>query len=958
MADQAAPGTLRFQVLGPLRAWRGDSELHLGQAQQRTVLSALLLHANHPLSREQLMKAVWGPTSPTRAVNLLQRHASGLRRVLDPGRSPREPSDVLRWTEAGYRLTVPANGLDLIRFDHEVVRAHAARAAGELSTAAEALHNALGLWRGQVCEGLSSPLIDAERDRLEERRRTVTEERIELDLALGSTLDLVGELRQLLVDHPLRENLHGLLMLALHRSGHRTEALAAFRQARLLLHDELGIEPCEPLQRMHEQILTADPALDAPQPPALNAGAVPVEEATAQREPVIPAQLPHRTVGFTGRADVLARLNALVPAEGCDPCGAAVIAAIGGTAGVGKTALAIHWAHEVRDRFPDGQLYVNLRGFDPSGPAMEPAAAIRGFLDAFTVPPEQIPVDPAAQAALYRSLLANRRVLVVLDNARDAEQVRPLLPGSSGCLVIVTSRNQLAGLVATDGAHPVALDLLSPAEARSMLSNRIGRQCLSAEWDAVDDIITSCARLPLALAIVAARATLSPQFPLAALAKELHTVNGGLDCLDGGDDVTNIRAVFSWSYQQLTPPAARLFRLLGQHPAPDIDALAAAALAGVPPAQVKPPLAELSHAQLITECMPGRFTRHDLLRAYAAELSMAHDPNAERHAALHRMLDYYLHTAYQASLLLNPYRDDHIAPAAADPSVVVGQFEDHHRALAWFATEHNVLLAVLQQAADSRFDVHAWQLAWTLTPFFDRRSHWHDAASAHRIALETARRQGNTHAQAVIHVCLAYAYLRLGRYQDTHDHAEQALTLFAELGDAAGQAHAHRTLAWALDRQCRYREALPHAEQALELFGVAGHRTGRARALNAVGWFVSQLGNHEEGLTYCRRALELQKELGDRFDQADTWDSLGFVYRHLDRCQEAIACYEQALDLYREIGDQYNEADTLCSLGDSHYAIGETQAALAAWRHALTILDSLSHPDAAQVRAKLNDVRQ
>ncbi|MEU7584391.1 BTAD domain-containing putative transcriptional regulator [Streptomyces sp. NPDC041068] len=989
MGDQAVPRTLRFELLGPLRAWREGVELDLGQPQQRGVLAILLLNANRSLSQQQLMSGLWGMTPPAHAVNLLQRHASGLRRVLEPGRRPRSPSRLLAWTAAGYRLTVPPDRLDLHDFDREVHRARAARRAGNLPAAAVALHEALGLWRGQVCEGLSGPSVEAERQRLEERRLKVLEERIEVDLGLRDPFDLVGDLRRLVADQPTREPLHGLLMLALYRAGHQAEALAAFRQARRSIRERIGTEPTGRLQRLHERILAGDPALDVPQPGSAAAseaglgsgpaglgsgvagpasgpagsGSVPAgtgpqqPDRTRPHHPLVPAQLPHRTRDFVGRADALARLDALLPGEGHSTGGAVVITAIGGTAGVGKTALAVYWAHRIRGRFPDGQLYVNLRGFDPTGSPMHPAEAVRGFLNALAVPPEQMPLDPEGQSALYRTLLASRRMLVVLDNARDAEQVRPLLPGSSGCLVVVTSRNDLAGLVATGGAHPVTVDLLSTAEAREMLARRIGRREVDAEPAAVDDIIASCARLPLALAIVAARAALHPGFPLGVLAKELHTVDGGLGSLDGGDPASNVRTVFSWSYHRLRAPTARMFRLLGLHPAPEIGALAAVALAGLPPAQGRSLLAELSRAQLITECAPGRFTRHDLLRAYAAERARTQDTDAERHAALRRMLDHYLHTAFHASALLNPHRDDPIELAGADAAVPVERFADHRRALEWFAREHTVLLAVIRQAADGRTDGHAWRLAWALRPFSDRQGLWHDAATIDRTALAAASRQSDTRGQAVIHGCLAYAYMGLGQYGEVHRHADRALALFDELADAIGQAHAHRTSAWALDQQRRYQEALAHAQQALKLFETAGHRTGQARALNAVGWFHSQLGDLQQGLAYCRRAVELQEELGDRFNQADTWDSLGYVHRRLDRREEALACYEKAIELYRDIGDRYNEANTLCSLGTLHRDIGDVRAARTSWQDALTVLDELGHPDAVQVRADLARLR-
>ncbi|MFD0309886.1 BTAD domain-containing putative transcriptional regulator [Streptomyces sp. NPDC127119] len=964
---------LRFQLLGPLRAWRGTTELDLGQMQQRVVLAVLLLHADTPIGRDQLVDAVWGWAVPARAANLLQRHVSGLRRVLEPERPPRAPSGLLAWTEAGYLLTLGPARLDVRAFDDLIERAHAARARGDPAGTSEALHTALDLWHGRLCEGMTGPLVDAERDRLAERRLSVLEERIEVDLSLGDDFDLVGEIHRLTVEHPLREGFHGLLMLALHRAGRQAEALAAFHRARRLLRDELGIEPGQRLRRLHARILADDPELvegaDSQRQTAAPARDTPRDTAgTGLPTVVVPAQLPHPVTGFVGRREAIARLDSFLPGAGTGTGtgagvdvgpglggdgGTVVITAIGGTAGVGKTTLAVHWAHRVRERFPDGQLYVNLRGFDPSGSAMHPAEAIRGFLDALGVPAQRIPVETDAQAGLYRSLLANRRMLVVLDNAQDADQVRPLLPGSPECFSVVTSRNLLTGLMITHGAQPLGLGLMSHVEAKDVLARRIGTDRLAADPDAVREIIASCARLPLALAIVGAHAATRRQQPLEALAKELHAAGSTLDLLDGGDSATNVRKVFSWSYERLSEQAARLFRLLGLHPGPDIGTVAVASLAGVPLGRARTLLAELTGSHLLVSPSGDRYELHDLLRAYAGELALSRDLPADRLAALHRMLDHYLHSAYQASLYVSPYRDDPITLVAPLPPVTGEHFADHDEALSWFLREHPVLLAVQQEAAHGQFDTHVWQLAWALQPYFDRAGHWHDSAAAHERALEAARREGSAHGKAVSHGCLAYAYMRLSRYEDVATHMRQALDLYEALGDVLGQAHVHRTLSWLKDEQGQYEEGLGHARKALESFEAAGHRTGRARALNAVGWFCSRLGRHQEALSHCAVALDLLEEAGDRFDQADTLDSLGHIHLDLKQYEQAAESYERALTIYREIGDLYNEADTLSSLGDVLLATGDRGAAGAAWGRAAALLEELGHRQAAQVRARL-----
>lgn len=944
--------SVRFEILGPLRSWRGAVAIDLGPVQQQVVLAVLLLQQNRPIGRQQVINAVWGDAEPRSAGNLLHRHISGLRHALQLSSDPAPESSQLAWTNAGYVLSVPAGGLDLGTFDREVDAARKARGAGDLATAAELLRAALGRWRGPLCDGLTSPYLEAQRDRLEERRIDIVEERIDLDLAIGDRDDVVSELRQLVTEYPWRERLHGLLMLALYRSGRRADALTAFQDARELLSEELGIDPGAALQRLHQQILTADPALGTPVDPGVPTGG---DSPVRNRAP-IPAQLPHSVAGFSGRQVEIDWLNALLPEKADDSGATVVITALAGTAGVGKTALAVHWAHQIRDRFPDGQLYVNLRGFDPAGSAMQPTDAIRAFLDAFAVPPDRIPVDLDAQAALYRTMVAGRRMLIVLDNARDAAQVRPLLPGSPTCLVLVTSRNQLLSLVAADGAQLLEIDLLPADQARSLLANRLGSARVAAEPSAVDAIIDTCAGLPLALSIVSARASANSRRPLEDLADELRETRGGLYELNVGDEHTDLRDVISWSYHALSAPAGRLFRLLGLHEGPDIGVSAAASLAGIPLAQARALLAELTSAHLLADRSRGRFVFHDLLRAYARELAHSDDSAEDRRAAVHRVLDHYLWTAYRAHELLGPSRDDAISVASPGPLVTPEELVDHRKALVWFTTEYQVLLAALRQAASQGFDVHAWQLAWAMASFSERSGHWLDAPYAQRFALEAASRLGDTYAQAISHGSLAYAYVPLRRYAEAQDHLEQAIELYRALGDYTGQAQAHRGLAVVLDRQDRYAQALEHSQQAFELFKAAGHRTGQARVMNALGWFHIQLGHYQEGLSYCQQALDVQREIDDQYGQADTLDSMAAAYSALGNHEEAIAHYQQAVLLYREFGNRHSEADALACLGDMHLARGNTGEAREAWQGALAILDELGHPGASQVRRNLEEL--
>lgn len=667
---------------------------------------------------------------------------------------------------------------------------------------------------------------------------------------------------------------------------------------------------------------------------------------------VVPRQLPPAVSYFVGREAELAALTALV-GRSAKSGTAVVISAIDGTAGIGKTALAVFGAHRLAARFPDGQLYVDLRGFDPAGRPLSVAEAVRGFLDAFAVPAGRIPVTLDGQIGLYRSLLAERRVLVVLDNARDAAQARPLLPGAPGCLVLVTSRRRLSGLVAGAGAVPMTIDLLPLAEARELLVHRIGADRAAAEPGAVDEILAACAGLPLALSIVAARAAGQPRLSLAGLAAELRAPDARLDALDLGDDDAGVRAIFSWSYRALSADAARLFSLLGLHSGPEVALAAAASLAGLSVPQVRPLLAELTRAHLLEEPASGRYSCHDLLHTYATELASTSRAAGDRQAAVHRLIDHYLHTAQAATLLLNPHRNP-ISLQPARAAVTVAAIGDHDEALAWFTVEHRALLAAVNQAVDNGLDTHVWQLAWAIMTYLDRCGHWADWAAIQSAALAAAQRSDDRAGQAHAHRGLGRAYTHLGRFGDAHAHLRHALDLHGGLDDHAGSAQTHLDLAWLCERQNDQREALGHSQRALEIYRAAGHRYGQANSLNAVGWQHAQLGDHQQALACCREAIDIHREVGDRPGEADTWDSLGYVHHQLGEYAEAVTCFRQAIELYRGAGNRYVEAITLISLGETHCAAGDPDATREAWQAALTLFDELERSDSAdQTRARL-----
>jgi tetratricopeptide (TPR) repeat protein/transcriptional regulator with XRE-family HTH domain len=664
--------------------------------------------------------------------------------------------------------------------------------------------------------------------------------------------------------------------------------------------------------------------------------------------PPVPRQLPSGVARFTGRAAELGLLAGLVEPAGRE-AGTAVV--ISGTAGVGKTALAVHFAHQVAADFPDGQLYVNLRGAGPTGIPAAPEEAIRGFLTAFGLRPDGVPQDVDAQAALLRSLLADRRVLLVLDNAMDEQQVRPLLPGSAGCLTVVTSRKQMAGLAATDEARLLDLRVLSGAESVQLLAARLGGERVDDEPEAAAQVSALCARLPLALSVAAARAATRSGVPLAALADELR-VHNPLDALETGDQVSSIRVVLSWSYRGLSPSAAAMFRLLGLHVGTDISLPAAASLAGVPRPQARAALGELARASLLTEHGPDRYTCHDLLRAYAAELAHAVDGEAGCHAALKRLLDYYLHTARAASQRLYPGRRPIDVPAAGY-EVCPEAPADHEQALAWFKAEHAALLAAVTQAVGNGLNKHAWQIPWALVPYFDWSGGLRDWVVTQRAALVAARRANDQIGLAHAHRLLGRAYTLLGRQDAARMHLTRSLRLSTAGGDAVGQALAHHQLGHLYSRQGRHEEAQAHDRKALRLYEAAQHDSGRGWAFNELAWALVHLGTDDEALACARKAADIQARLGDRFHQALARDTLGRVQQHLGDYVGAIASYEQALSLCRELGSRYYQSLTLSHLGDTYQAVGDPVTAARTWRKALDILIELNHPDADRVRRKL-----
>jgi DNA-binding SARP family transcriptional activator/tetratricopeptide (TPR) repeat protein len=953
---------VKFGILGPLRVLGDDeTEVVIGAPRLQVLLASLLVRSGRVVSAETLADYVWDGKPPPGAKATLQSYVMRLRRLLGPGAGTR-----LQTRPPGYLLDLDMDSeLDLRLFERLRHEGQQAAASGQWELAVSAFRSALGLWRGEALADVPSELLrSGECERLGEARMVVIESWAEAELQVGRAHDVVPELSGLCAEHPFRESLHGLLMTALYASGRRAEALSEFVAVRRRLVEEIGVEPGPKLMELHARMLSDDPTLlngsrsltPGNQEPKEDGAEIAQRDASAgggrPRDPsaeIIPRQLPAAIRHFTARAAELETLTTLLP-DASEAVGTVVITALRGMGGIGKTALAVYWAHQVTDAFPDGQLYVDLRGFSPETAPLTVAEAVRAFLDAFGVPPSRLPASVEAQCALYRSLVAGKRVLVVLDNARDAAQVRPLLPGAASCLALVTSRNRLTSLAAVEGAQILDLDVFSREDARDLLVRRLGTRWTTAQSAAVDDLIELCSGLPLALSIAAARASGSPE-RIVAVAEELRHERSRLDALDAGDPVTDVRAVFSWSYRNLDAAAAWTFRMLGLHPGPDISLAAVASLTGYSPPGARRAMASLTQACLVTASPAGRYTLHDLVLAYAGEQA-GQLPDTERDAALRRMMDHYLHSGAAASQRLSPRRHQ-ITLGSLAPGVVTDPLADVPQALAWFERETPVLLAVARRAAALGLDVDAWQIPWTAAKFLHQSGRWQDLISIGLTAAAAAGRAGDRDGQADMNGDLGLCYAKLGAFDEAQVHLTRALELYTASGNLPGQSSAHRLLAATCEARGRPREALDHALQSLELSRRSGDPRYEGDALCTVAWFHALCGEFDQSLTRCQESLRWYRANGDPHGEAAVHDTLGYSYHQLGQYDQAIGCYQQALKQFQHAGDRYNVAGTFNRLGDVHAAAGANGAARDAWHQALLIMDNLGHVDAEKVRAKI-----
>ncbi|HEV2376523.1 MAG TPA: tetratricopeptide repeat protein [Streptosporangiaceae bacterium] len=709
---------------------------------------------------------------------------------------------------------------------------------------------------------------------------------------------------------------------ALDGAGRPAEALAAYEQARQVIATELGADPGHGLQQLHRRLLAGD---------GVTAAVTPGARTTREAAPAVPRQIPGPVRHFVGRADEMRRLSRLL--DEAAGGSAMVISAIDGTAGVGKTALAVHWAHQVSDNFPDGQLYVNLRGYDPDQPVAA-ADALAGFLRALGVPGSDVPVDADERAALYRSLLAGRRVLVVLDNASEVDQVRPLLPGSLTCVTVVTSRDSLSGLVARDGATRLDLGLLSHAEAVNLLRALIGERA-GADPAATQALADQCCRLPLVLRVAAEFAAARPAASLSDLVDELNDQQRRLELLDaGGDQRTAPQAVFAWSYQHLDLSTARTFRLLSLHPGPDLDIYAAAAITAATLDETSRELDRLVRAHLVQFASPGRYSMHDLLRSYASEQANAQDGEEEVRAAATRVFDHYLHAAAVAMDVLYPAerqrRPRPVPPVTPSPPLTRAA-----AAREWLESQRATLVAVAAHTAARGWPSQAIALSATLFGYLQQIGAYPDAYTVHTCAWRAAQQTGDRAAEAAVLNRLGIMYWGLGQFEQAAGHLEHALSLSREISDLAGEARTLCNLGLVDITQGRHETAARHLRQALAMHDELGDRLGQTRTLGNLGSVEARCGRYLQAAGHYREALAIARDIGDQPGEARTLMRLGSIELNQGRYEAAADYQQRAIGLFRELCIREGEAQALAVLGDVESRRGWYQQAAQCQRQSL-----------------------
>ncbi|MFV0135269.1 AfsR/SARP family transcriptional regulator [Streptomyces sp. HMX87] len=967
-ASAAGPvASLRFSVLGPVRAWRGPEPLATGSPQQRALLAALLLREGRTATAAELIDALWGEEPPSQALAAVRTYASRLRKALDAG--------VLVSESGGYAVRGLADGaLDLAVAQELAARAEKARTAGDLCQARDVLRRALALWDGEVLAGVPGPYAEAQRVRLEEWRLQLLESRLDMDLEQGCHAEAVSELTALTAAHPLRERLRELLMLALYRSGRQAEALAVYADTRRLLAEELGVDPGPALRELQQRVLRADPALAEPSAPAAEPASVPVR----------PAQLPATVPDFTGRSSFVRELSdVLASASGAEGQVMAV-SALAGIGGVGKTTLAVHVAHGARAAFPDGQLYVDLQGAGPR--AAEPETVLGSFLRALGTADSAVPDTLEERAALYRSVLDGRRVLVLLDNARDAAQVRPLLPGTAGCAALVTSRVRMVDLA---GAHLVDLDVMSPEEALALFTKIVGEERVASERQAALDVVAACGFLPLAIRIAASRLAARRTWTVSVLAAKLADERRRLDELQAGD--LAVEATFELGYGQLEPAQARAFRLLGLADGPDISLAAAAAVLDLPPEETEDLLESLVDTSLLESAAPGRYRFHDLVRLYARACAERDEwPPGQREAALSRVLDFYLATA--AGVYASERPGDRLV-AGLEPTAYPGlHFTEGSAALDWLYTEAAPLLACVRQAAGTDRLRRAVDLLWAAKDLTESGANSRQYEMTARAMCDATRDAEDARAEGRARTVLTDVLLVSGRIQQAEQEARLAMRLASAEEDAPAASWVANSLGLICLHQGRHASSMPFFEQAIAGFRAVGNRPPEATALCNLSRAHLGGGNVMAAVEFAQRGLEAHAEFGRTVRLANSHYALGIALNRAGRHDEALEHFSEALRIFSDhrqrlwegttnfrvaevhvaarrparaaqhaeqalalgcIGGDRMRGNVLTLLGRALTALGQTDRARACWREALHLYEQVKAAEAEEVRALL-----
>lgn len=962
---------LRFSVLGPVRAWLGKGALPAGSPQQRALLAALLLREGRTATASELIDALWGDEPPSQALAAVRTYASRLRKALTP--------EVLVSESGGYAIRLSARGgtLDLTEAQQLAGNAEKARGAGDLCHARDLLRQALALWDGETLASVPGPYAETQRTRLEEWRLQLLESRLDMDLEQGCHAEAVAELTALTATHPLRELLRELLMLALYRSGRQAEALAVYADTRRLLADELGVDPRASLKELQQRILQADPGLAEPSAPAAEPAAAPVR----------PAQLPATVTDFTGRAAFVQELSdVLASASSAEGEGQIMaVSALAGIGGVGKTTLAVHVAHQARSAFPDGQLYVDLQGAGQR--AAEPETVLGAFLRALGTADTAIPDSLEERSALYRSVLDGRRVLVLLDNARDAAQVRPLLPGTEGCAALVTSRVRMVDLA---GAHLVDLDVMSPEEALQLFTKIVGQERVASEREAALDVVAACGFLPLAIRIAASRLAARRTWTVSVLAAKLGDERRRLDELQAGD--LAVKATFELGYGQLEPAQARAFRLLGLADGPDISLAAAAAVLDLPVDDTEDVLESLVDTSLLESAAPGRYRYHDLVRLYARACAERDEqPPSERDAAMSRLLDFYLATAAGVYALDRPGDRlvEHLE-ATEYPGLV---FEDRHQAQDWLYAEAVCTLACVRQSMRPETLPRAVDLLWAACDLAESGANSKEYEDIAQAAGTAARQAGAPRAEARALTTLAFVHHITGRfdpadraatralelalasadpltscwssnilgvialYQNRHDdgeaHLTRAIENFRACEDRPGEASALCNLSRIHLAQGRTASAVALAEQGTAMYDDMGHALKGANGRYALGLALTQSGQLAQAVDRLQEALEVFRDSRQRLWEGMTLFRLAEADLAARRPAQAAANAELALTVLRGIGGDWRRGNVLTVLGRALSSIGQIGRAQVCWREALDLFEAMGAPEADEVRALL-----